>query len=179
MPSSAPRPDHRHIGDRPVGDPGLLAVEHPLRRRRAAPRVSMPAGFDPNPGSVSPKQPIASPDCSRGSHRCFCSSLAVVRIGYITSAPCTLDETAQAGIAALQLLHDQPVLDVAHSGAAVAFQIRAEEAQLGPFPGSVPAEIARRGSNRGSPASRARRRTGAPSAAPCSSCSLNCESISR
>ena len=37
-------------------------------------RVSMPAGFDPNPGSVNPKQPTASPDCRRGSQRDFCSS---------------------------------------------------------------------------------------------------------
>ena len=40
--------------------------------RRAVAR--MPAGFEPKSGSVSPKQPIASPLCSRGSHCCFCSS---------------------------------------------------------------------------------------------------------
>ena len=43
------------------------------------------------------------------------------------------DETAQPGIAALQFLHDQAVLDVVHAGAAVAFQIGAEETQARPF----------------------------------------------
>ena len=37
-------------------------------------RVCMPAGFDPKPGSVSPKHPIASPDCIFGSQRSFCSA---------------------------------------------------------------------------------------------------------
>ena len=59
----------------------------PSPSRRA--RVRIPAGFEPKSGSVSPKQPIASPDCSRGSQRCFCSSEPKVRMGYITSAPCT------------------------------------------------------------------------------------------
>jgi hypothetical protein len=52
-------------------------------------RVRMPAGFDPKSGSVSPKQPNASPLCRRGSQCCFCSSDPYVRMGYITSAPCT------------------------------------------------------------------------------------------
>src|SRR5258708_29611043 len=38
-------------------------------------RVSMPPGFEPNCGSVKPKQPIALPCCSRGSHLSFCASL--------------------------------------------------------------------------------------------------------
>src|SRR6185437_10305879 len=38
-------------------------------------RVSIPAGFEPKPGSVKPKHPSASPVCSFGSQRCFCSSL--------------------------------------------------------------------------------------------------------
>src|SRR6266513_2901641 len=36
--------------------------------------VIMPAGFDPWSGSVSPKQPITSPDAIFGSQRRFCSS---------------------------------------------------------------------------------------------------------
>ena len=35
---------------------------------------TLPAGFEPKSGSVSPKQPTAFPLCSRGSHRVFCSS---------------------------------------------------------------------------------------------------------
>ena len=37
--------------------------------------VRMPAGLEPKSGSVSPKQPIASPVAIRGNHSCFCSSL--------------------------------------------------------------------------------------------------------
>ena len=52
-------------------------------------RVSIPPGFDPKSGSVSPKQPIASPVARRGSHASRCSSDPKAKIGYITSAPCT------------------------------------------------------------------------------------------
>src|SRR5262249_39151857 len=43
------------------------------------------------------------------------------------------DEAADAGIDTLELLHDEAVLDVGHAGAAVAFEVRAEEAELGHF----------------------------------------------
>jgi hypothetical protein len=49
----------------------------------------MPPGLEPKPGSVSPKQPMASPFCSRGSHFSFCASEPKAWMGYITSAPCT------------------------------------------------------------------------------------------
>ena len=49
----------------------------------------MPAGSEPWSGSVSPKQPIASPAAIRGSHSCFCSSEPCVQIAYIASDPCT------------------------------------------------------------------------------------------
>ena len=54
-------------------------------RRRAV--VRMPPGSEPKSGSVSPKQPIASPRAIRGSHSCFCSSDPYSRIGNITSEP--------------------------------------------------------------------------------------------
>ena len=41
------------------------------------------------------------------------------------------NETAQPGIAAFQFLHHQPVLHVAHPGAAVAREIRAQKAHFG------------------------------------------------
>ena len=50
----------------------------------------MPAGFEPKSGSVSPKQPTASPVAIRGSHSCFCSSLPCFQIANIASDPCTL-----------------------------------------------------------------------------------------
>ena len=43
------------------------------------------------------------------------------------------DEAADAGIDAFQLLHDETVFHVAHGGAAVAFQVGAEEAEFGHF----------------------------------------------
>ena len=55
--------------------------------RRA--RVRMPAGLEPKSGSVSPKQPIASPAAIRGSHSCFCSSEPCFQIANIASDPCT------------------------------------------------------------------------------------------
>ncbi len=52
-------------------------------------RVSMPPGFEPKSGSVSPKHPIVSPVASFGSHSRRCSSDPKAKIGYITRAPCT------------------------------------------------------------------------------------------
>lgn len=53
-------------------------------------RVIMPPGLEPKSGSVSPKQPIASPRAMRGSQCRFCASDPKVRIGYMTSDDCTL-----------------------------------------------------------------------------------------
>ena len=58
--------------------------------RRACVRIE--PGSEPASGSVSPKQPIASPLCIAGSHRCFCSSEPQRQIEYIASEPWT--ETA-------------------------------------------------------------------------------------
>ncbi len=103
----------------------------PSPSRRAV--VRMPAGFEPKSGSVSPKQPIAWPRCRRGSHRFFLLVGSVGVDGIHHQRALHGDEAAQAGIAALDLLHDEAVLDVAHAGAAVAFQVRAEEAEFGHF----------------------------------------------
>ncbi len=46
-------------------------------------------GSEPWSGSVSPKQPSASPVAIRGSHSCFCSSLPQRWMAYIASEPCT------------------------------------------------------------------------------------------
>ena len=54
--------------------------------------VRMPDGSLPKSGSVSPKQPIASPAAIRGSHSCFCSSDPYFQMGNMDSDPCT--ETA-------------------------------------------------------------------------------------
>src|ERR1700740_456513 len=59
-------------------EPLVIHIFSPLRMYLFpffAARVSMPPGFEPNCGSVRPKQPTASPDCNRGSHFSFCASL--------------------------------------------------------------------------------------------------------
>lgn len=55
--------------------------------RRA--NVVIDPGSDPEPGSVRPKQPIASPVLMRGSHSCFCSSDPCLWIADIASDPWT------------------------------------------------------------------------------------------
>ena len=46
----------------------LVPVEHPVAAVAHGARVRMPPGSEPKSGSVSPKQPIASPAAIRGSH---------------------------------------------------------------------------------------------------------------
>ena len=52
-------------------------------------RVRRLAASEPVSGSVSPKQPSASPEQSRGSHFCFCSSVPHLSIEPATSEVCT------------------------------------------------------------------------------------------
>ena len=56
---------------RPIQRLAPLSTQSPPSRRA---KVVMPPGSDPAVGSVSPKQPIASPVAIAGSHSCFCSS---------------------------------------------------------------------------------------------------------
>ena len=63
----------------------LMTQSVPSRRAK----VVMLAGSEPAEGSVSPKQPIASPDAIFGSHSCFCSSEPCLWIAVIASEPCT------------------------------------------------------------------------------------------
>ena len=82
------RPDDGDVGDRAVRDPHLRAVEDPVRAV-ATRVVRIVPGSEPASGSVSPKQPIASPRCIAGSQRSFCSSEPQRQIAYIASEPCT------------------------------------------------------------------------------------------
>ena len=52
-------------------------------------RVRIEEGSLPASGSVSPKQPIASPVAIRGSHSSLCASLPQRWRAYIASEPCT------------------------------------------------------------------------------------------
>ena len=107
-----------------------LSTQPPPSRRAV---VRMPAGFEPKSGSVSPKQPTARPLCRRGSQWSLLLLGAVGEDGVHDQRALHGDEAAHAGIGALQLLHDEPVLHVAHAGAAVAFEVGAEKAELGQF----------------------------------------------
>src|SRR5579862_4124597 len=74
-------------------EPDVIHIFSPLRMYsppdlRA--RVVIPPGFDPKPGSVNPKQPSFSPEASAGSHLLFCASEPKAKMGYMTSADCTL-----------------------------------------------------------------------------------------
>ena len=99
----------------------------PEPSRRA--RVSMPAGFDPNPGSVRPKHPMASPALEPRQPALFLLLASVGQNRIHHQRALHADETAQPGVAPLDLLHQQSVLDVAHAGAPIAFEIRAEETE--------------------------------------------------
>ena len=75
--------------------PFVIHILAPLRiqsepSRRAWVRIE--PGSEPASGSVSPKQPIASPVCIGCSQRCFCSSEPHRQIENIASEPWT--ETA-------------------------------------------------------------------------------------
>ena len=60
--------DQRDLGPGAVGDEHLRAGRAPSRRRRGRPGWSGSPASEPVPGSVSAKQPSASPAHSRGSH---------------------------------------------------------------------------------------------------------------
>jgi hypothetical protein len=73
-------------------EPLVIHIFVPLRTqsppsRRA--RVRIEPGSEPESGSVSPKQPIASPAAIRGSHSSFCSSEPQRWIAYMASEPWT------------------------------------------------------------------------------------------
>ena len=58
-------------------EPLVIHILVPLSTQPSPSRlavVRIPAGLEPKSGSVSPKQPIASPAAIRGSQACFCSS---------------------------------------------------------------------------------------------------------
>ena len=72
--------------------PFVIHIFDPLRIQSEPLRfavVRIEPGSDPASGSVRPKQPIASPVCSGGSQRCFCSSEPQRQIANIASEPWT------------------------------------------------------------------------------------------
>ena len=73
-------------------EPFVIHIFEPLSTQPSPERfarVRIAAGFEPASGSVSPKQPSASPAAIFGSQRSFCSSLPQRWIANIASEPCT------------------------------------------------------------------------------------------
>ena len=68
------------------------------------------AGSEPASGSVSPKQPIASPVAIRGSHSVFCSSEPYCQIANIASDPWTDTSDRIPESAASSSRHGQAVV---------------------------------------------------------------------
>ena len=88
----APSSVRAHTTAMSAMEPFVIHIFEPLRiqsepSRRAVVRIA--PGSEPASGSVSPKQPIASPACIAGSQRCFCSSVPQRQIANIASEPCT------------------------------------------------------------------------------------------
>ncbi len=128
----AARPHYRDIGHAAVGDPGLLAVQHPgiaiTRGRGAHPRgvraeirlgqAEAADGFAALQARQPPVLLLVRSICIDGIHH--------QRALHRNKAP-------QARIAALNLLHDEAVFHVAHARAAVAFEVGAVKPQLAHF----------------------------------------------
>ena len=89
----------------------------------------MPPGLEPTSGSVRPKQPSFSPFAWRAAN-VFLLVAAEGVDGIHDERRLHADERAHAAVAALQFLHHQSVLDIRHLGAAIAFEVGAEEAEL-------------------------------------------------
>jgi hypothetical protein len=94
----------------------------------------MLAGSEPPCGSVRPKQPITSPAAMSGSQRWLLLLGAVGEDRVHAQRGLHRDEAADAAVAALELLADQPVADRVQAASAVLLgKRRAEQAQLRDF----------------------------------------------
>ena len=94
--------------------------------------VIMPPGFEPKSGSVRPKQPISCPEASSGSQwrLLLLGAEGIDRIHHQRALH--RGERADARVAPLELLHDEPVGHVVEARAAVFLrQVGAEQPQLG------------------------------------------------
>ena len=126
------RPDDGHIGDAAVGDPGLLAVEDP--------GIAVAARGGAHAGGIGSEIGLGQAEASdglaalQGGEPLLLLLLAAVgEDGVHDERALHGDEAAHAGIDALEFLHDEAVLGIAHAGAAVAFEVGAEEAEVGHF----------------------------------------------
>ena len=124
-----PRPDDRDVRDRPVRDPHLRPVQHPVRAVAACVR-SHRARVGPG---IRLREPEAA-DRLAGVHRRQPALLLLLR----APAPDRVhrerslhrDGAPHAGVARLELAADDAVGDRARAGEAVALEVHPEQAQL-------------------------------------------------
>ena len=122
-------PDDGDVGDGAGGDPHLFAVEHVLVADFAgAGAHAAGVGAEVGLGEAEAAELLAGGQLRQPVVLLLVGAEGVDRIH--DQRRLHADEAADAGVAALQLLHDQAVLDIGHAGAAVAFDGRAEEAQF-------------------------------------------------
>ena len=97
-------------------------------------RVRIDEGSEPASGSVSPKQPRASPEHSRGSQRLLLLLGAPALDRAADERGLNRDDGPRRGVAAADLLDDQPVADVVEAPAAVLLGDRGAEVAHVPEP---------------------------------------------
>src|SRR5215831_13639059 len=123
------RPHHRDVGDRAVGDTELGAVEH------VAVALALGARLHPTRvGAVVGLGQTEATDLLAARHRRqppILLGLGAIGVDRVHHEPALhRRRRAQPGVTALELLHDQPVGDVAEPRAAVALERGAEHAEL-------------------------------------------------
>ena len=122
-------PHHRHVGHRAVGDPELGAVQHVLvallhGARLHAAGVGAVVGL----GEAEAAERRARLQARQPALLLRVGAVAVDRVHHEPALH--RGERAEARVAALQLLHDEPVGHVVEAGAAVPLERGAEHAHL-------------------------------------------------
>ena len=123
-------PDDGDVGDGAGGDPHLLAVENVFVADLAGARAHA-AGIGAEAGFGESEAAELFALLHRRQPGLFLLLAAEVVDGIHAQSRLHADEAAHAGVAALEFLRHQSVFDVAHAGAAVALERRAEEAEIG------------------------------------------------
>ena len=123
-------PDDRNIGDGAGSDPHFLAVENIF--------VADFTGAGQHPSGIRSESGLGKPEAAKlfallhGRQPSFLLLLAAKFIDRIhAKRRLHADEAAHAGVAAFEFLRHQSVFDIAHASAAVAFERRAEESEIG------------------------------------------------
>ena len=123
------RPHYRNIGNSAISYPGFLAVDDPVRTIfHGAREHTRGVGAEIGLGQTKAADGLAFLHIGQPAVLLSIRAIGVNRIHHQRALHG--NETAQAGIAALNLLHDQAVLHAVHAGAAVAIEIGPEEAQF-------------------------------------------------